>query len=292
MERQLLQDTELRGSELYEIPVAPNLPLLEINLDEIKDFARAFRRSNVSSIDAFLFRRPNFNEIGKFAIAAHLCKLEKPDDLDSAQDDSHWYRFLWNQMIAQTEKAADILKNQIRFVSFNYDRSLERFLFGAAKNTYGITDNEAYNVCKSIEIIHVYGLLGNFHYAGDEHSRPYSNEPSARDLRIAAAGIRLIPEERRENEHFKRARGWFAQAQRICFLGFGFDPINCENLALSSVLESLKNQGKARPWIAASTYNFTDAEKEQAKRLVCPGHEWVPENSDNLMTLRRLGVLA
>src|SRR5260221_6460771 len=33
MERQLLQDTELRGSELYEIPVAPNLPLLEINLD-------------------------------------------------------------------------------------------------------------------------------------------------------------------------------------------------------------------------------------------------------------------
>lgn len=265
---------------------------LEIDREEIRNFARALRRSHINSIDAFLFRRPEFNAIGKFAIAAHLCRLEIPEALDAAEGQKHWYRLLWNRMVADTSSEGDLLRNQVRFVSFNYDRSLEQFLFNAAKHAYRLSDEGADRVMRKFGIIHVYGQVGLFSYVGDQgDSRVYSKELSTNTLRIAAAGIRLIPGERDENRQFKLARNWFDWAEKICFLGFGFDAINCDNLGLFDVLNAKSEKRKPMPRIFASTFHFTDAEVEQARIRACGAHDWVTRSLDNVMTLRELGVL-
>ena len=273
------------GRELHE--------KLKIDVEEIKDFARALKRSHINSIDAFLFRRPEFNGIGKFAIAAHICRLEIADRLDSAADMVNWYRLLWNKMVADTGNANDVIRNQVRFVSFNYDRSLEQFLFTTAKHSYGLSDEEAYRVSRSFGIIHVYGQIGTFHYVGDQgDARSYDEQLTTNSLRIAANGIRLIPEERGDNSQFKLARNWLDWAEKICFLGFGFDPTNCENLGFFSVLDSNVNKNKPLPKIFASTFHFTKEEIEQARKLACGTHPWTPHSAENVMTLRELGVLA
>jgi len=266
---------------------------LGIDHQEIKDFARTLRHSHINSIDAFLFRRPEFNGIGKFAIAAHICRLEITDRLDSTADNEHWYRLLWNKMVANAGNAKDVIRNQVRFVSFNYDRSLERFLFGAAKHTYGLSDEEAYIVSRSFGIIHVYGQVGVFHYVGDQgDARLYNEQVTAKALRIAADGIRLIPEERGDNSQFKLARNWLDWAEKVCFLGFGFDPTNCDNLGLCSVLDWNVDKKKPLPRIFASTFHFTAEEIEQARKQACGTHPWTYRSADNVMTLRELGVLA
>ena len=266
---------------------------LKVSQPKIQDFARAFQRSRINSIDAFLLRRPEFSQIGKYAIAAHLCRLENVDVLDALENENSWYDLLWNKMVEGTHEARDVTNNQVRFVSFNYDRSLERFLFGACKNTYGVADAEAYEISSKVSIIHVYGLLGRFHYGGDAGEyRAYDSSVSAETLQIAANGIRLIPEDRSDNRDFLLARNWMDWAERVCFLGFGFDPTNCENLGLVDILERKQSNGKPLPNVFASTLKLTDQEAEQARRLVCgiTGF-WQSRPSDNVMTLRELGVL-
>ncbi len=282
---QAVKDDDWIARELHE--------KLGLDPTEIKDFARTFQHSHINSIDAFLLKRPQFNEIGKFTIAAHLCKAEHPDSFDLAEDKEHWYRLLWNKMAADAHNVHDVIQNHVRFISFNYDRSLERFLFGACKNTYGLSDDEAYKNSSSFRITHVYGLLGKFHYVGDgkEH-RAYDDQLTATTLRIAAEGIRLIPKDRADDRNFQIARASLDRAERICFLGFGFDPTNCENLGLTDVLNWKREQGKPLPLVFASTLGFTGAEVEQARKLACGTVGWTSRTSDNVMTLRELGVLA
>jgi hypothetical protein len=287
-----LRDRICRAVDGLTSPAHELITILGLDRTEVVDFARAFQRSYISSIDSFLLRRPEFGNLGKFAIAADLCTLEHPNTLDSAPGPENWYRFLWNKMVADTRKAGEILGNRVRFVSFNYDRSLERFLYVACKNTFGISDDEALKMVSSFGIMHVYGLLGKFHYAGVGVSRAYDNEATKRALEIAASGIRLIPAERGDDADFKLARAWMTEARRVCFLGFGFDPTNCANLGLADVLQSQRANGKELPSVFASTLGLTDREVDQARRLTLGADfGWTTTDTDNVMTLRIHGVL-
>ena len=155
-----------------------------------------------------------------------------------------------------------------------------------------MSDEEAFKLTSSIPIIHVYGRLGRFHYAGDQGDhRVYSGDLSTKSLRIAAAGIRLIPEERDEGSQFPLARKWLDWAERICFLGFGFDSRNCGNLGLDSVLDWKVEHKKQLPVVYGSCLGLTGAEIEQARKLACGNHPWSYQREDNVMTLRELGVL-
>ena len=133
-------------------------------------------RSNVASIDAFLAKRTGFTTIGKLCIAAHLVIRERPDHVMNEANDDHWYRHLWNVLVAGTDDVQDLGRNKIKFVTFNYDRSLEYFLHTAAKYTYGVNDDAAANALRRLEIRHVYGSLGTFHNAGLNGARAYTDD--------------------------------------------------------------------------------------------------------------------
>lgn len=255
-------------------------------------FADAFLKSGVASIDSFLSRRSGeFGEIGKFAIAAILCAREESSTLHRTDNNDDWYGYLWNALVAGIHKPDDLASNQIRFVTFNYDRSLEYFLQQSCKETFGLNDEGAKKALEPLKIIHVYGLLGELEQVRSSKARPYVTRMSASELSIAAQGIKIIPESRDDAPEFDESKGMFEWAEKICFLGFGFDPLNVSRLNLESVFAPQRISGRFTP-IVASTYGKTTAEIAAIERAIPSSSGWWNRfDQKNIMTIRESGVL-
>jgi hypothetical protein len=221
--------------ELYD---PSNLKKLHNFIQEtgIEIFCDSFKKSQINSIDAFLARRGQdqisqkhsvasvrfgtFSDCGKLAIANQLIGREDLSKLLYPEDDN-WLQYLWNHMsdVAQSE----FRENQLKIISFNYDRVVEQYLQTAIEHSYGLEHNQALELCKSIEIVHVYGMLQ------DLEERPYGKKPDS--LKTVAECIKVIPEARAETgEEFTKAKELINWAEKICFIGFGFDETNVERL--------------------------------------------------------------
>lgn len=261
------------------------------NSEEIKNFARQFKRSHVNSIDAFLAKRSEFTEIGKLAIAAALIEKENPDGVLNAKDTENWYSYMWNLMIQDIHDISQLQSNRINFITFNYDRSLEYFLHLSTRNTFGVNDDKAQQALHGLGILHIYGSLGKFHYLPGADVRQYLNDLNNVTLQIAANGIEIIPEARNDSKAFMVARKLCAEAESIGFLGFGFDPLNIERLGLADVLKYRKEQSGSTPRIVASTLGVTHAEMTRYKNQICPNEIWEPKSNNCLMTLRESTLL-
>jgi hypothetical protein len=239
--------------------------------EQISGFARSFSRSNMASIDAFLAKRGEFADVGKAAIATLLCAKEEEAHLfaDGAKD--HWYRLLWNALMADTTQLADVARNSVRFVTFNYDRSLEHFLHQSIKHSWGVADVHALTILKDIRLLHVYGSLGPYHFEQQHGYRTYGEPVNAGGLGLAASSIHVIPEVRKD-EAFVETRKWFDWAERICFLGFGFDRLNMERLDLQSVQAAKRASGNPLPEIFATVLGRTVAEQNEDSRRLLGEH--------------------
>jgi len=262
-----------------------------VDIDEIVWFAKTFHLSNVSSIDAFLTRNPQHRDIGKALIAVCLIELEEPRLFhdERAKYDDDWYHYLWNVLIDDTNTTADLANNKVRFITFNYDRSLEFFLRDSTKHTYARDRPEDHKKWSQLEILHVYGDLGKFpigdEIAGDE--RNYSNKLFAPAVKIAVDRIHVMPEDRGFEETFKKTQEWCDWASRIYFLGFGFDKLNCERLGFANILDVRTRRGEIVE-VTASAHEMTQAEFTRAKvRATGSRGKWTdPQFKKNVETLR------
>jgi hypothetical protein len=263
----------------------------DIDIEEIKNFARQFQRSHIKSIDAFLAKRSEFTDIGRLAIAAALIEKENPEKLLNAIDTEHWYSYMWNLMIQDINDISQLQFNKIKFITFNYDRSLEYFLLVATRNTFGVDDEKAQQALKGLGVLHVYGSLGNFHYLPSAGARQYLDDLNQKSLHTAANGIEIIPEARDDGKAFMSARSLCAEAVNIGFLGFGFDPLNIDRLGLADVLKWRKENNRGTPRIVASTLGVTHAEMLRHKNQICPNDIWEPLKDNCLMTLRESTLL-
>lgn len=291
------------GLELHDLICAldrspPNLPThpdgepLFTDFD-FNRFTGAFRRSGLQSIDEFLSRHDVHVGPGKLAIAYILTRRENPDRIFDLGLQDNWYQYLWNLMTSGATTLNEFFANECRFITFNYDRSLEYYLHQTSQHTYGLSDRDALQlVLPTIPILHVYGKLGEFGIAESETARPYSSKfKSHVQINAAVSGIRIIPEDRASQE-FTHARQWLFEAQRIIFLGFGFDPLNVQRLDIASVLEE---RTPNPPIVTFSAFGFTDAEVQSVKSRLYRRDPSIIRNgktaSQNLQFLRESGLL-
>jgi hypothetical protein len=192
-------------------------------------FQTNFLHSQMYSIDAFLGRRPEFGEIGKKFIAAILLQCENSDLLFREEPErDHWYQYLFNQL-AQREWD-DLTFDDLSVVTFNYDRSLEHFLYVTLQSTYGKSTHDVSEKLKTLRIIHVYGSLCDA-LPGAPGYLHYDGELDIDKVEAAAEGLLVIPEGRIDSPTLVQARKALSEADSICFLGFGFDAANVERLA-------------------------------------------------------------
>jgi len=78
-------------------------------------------------IDHFLAWNESLRPIGKFMIAAVILECEA----NRRQQDGRWYRFIVHKLVHRCGTSADLLKNNVHFITFNYDASLEYLVCGS-----------------------------------------------------------------------------------------------------------------------------------------------------------------
>jgi hypothetical protein len=102
----------------------------DFNRDAIFGFREAFYRSGLPSVDAFLEKRADLLPIGKLAIAYGLIPFEDENMLYQLTPGrgGHWYEYLSEKLNTSFE---DFGANSLSIITFNYDRSLEHYLFTA-----------------------------------------------------------------------------------------------------------------------------------------------------------------
>ena len=112
-------------------------------------FYNNFLLSSELSIDAFLEHNPKYFETGRRAIANVLTRKEGREELfegwidkwlDPENKEQHWYQLLFSKLNAPFK---DFDKNDLTIITFNYDRSLEYFLWESMNAKYSEQDEKS-----------------------------------------------------------------------------------------------------------------------------------------------------
>jgi hypothetical protein len=246
-------------------------------VEEFFEFREAFLKSGQPSIDAFLERRSDFLDVGKFAIAYCLIPFEDENKLykQNVARGGDWYEYLSARL---NSPFADFGKNKLSIITFNYDRSLEHYLLNSLHSLHGRPFDECAKALAQIPIIHVYGQLGKVPYPqpGCHPYRPVRE--STADVVRAAAGITLLHEEASD---LKQAYELLTDARRICFLGFGYHPMNLERLTLK---DSDRNRVAFGTALGLLGKEVTDVKGKLIKTLLVGGV--ILDDADSLVVLR------
>ncbi len=228
---------------------------------KLETFQQELQKSMQPSIDAFLEHLPEYVDVGKAAIAVSLIPFENLETLLSRSPDQRpsWYEYLFNQMGARKEVFPE---NKLAIVTFNYDRSLEYFLFTALKNSYRLAEKEAADLLSKIPMVHAHGQLGKPTFWASD-GRDYSPEVTTDIIRQCVSEIKIIHEQRAVSEELDKARSLMKNADVLCFLGFGYHPANMERL-------QLENPITASTHILGTVYRHGADETRRVKELFEP----------------------
>lgn len=225
------------------------------NPPELLAFRKQLKSSNCTSVDEFLQSNKHWEKIGKAAMAAELLKCEANSAHESGKlfhtspEEYSWYKELLKRLFAHGIDGLN--DNTLSIVTFNYDRSLEHCLFESAKNRYAIDRkgpiNEQVQQCidniDAIPIVHVYGSLGRLPWQNSgswvvNESLQYGAPIDTTTIRTCIRNIRIISEtdiKADGDQGFIEARTQINQANRVLFLGFGYNTINVSRLQLGNV---------------------------------------------------------
>lgn len=273
-------------------------------LGDFMQFKQAFRLSTAASIDSFLAENPQFADIGRRAIVTVLLPYESRSNLWQEGLEDDWYRYLLQSMSCSWEEFG---RNRVTVVTFNYDRSLERFLSVALANWYGKSEEAAAAMIDSLEITHVYGSLGSLDAKSPDFVG-YGDRLSHYNVGKAADLIRIVPDARHLGGQIEKAQQMLDAARNICVLGFGFDATNVARLGGTGTLawarppginpNSISGATSQVRRFAASGFHLTKAEARRYGRMVAGdvnGEECAAKmfhDAKCLMTLRESQILA
>jgi hypothetical protein len=195
--------------------------------------------SHQPSVDAFLEHRPEFRDAGKLAIALSLMARENEKILNNFEKRKvGFYDYLFTQLNTSWEEFGN---NKLSIITFNYDRSLEHYLFTALKHSYGKSDELIVKALSNIPIVHVHGSLGSLPWQ-ETGGRPYSviqfvGHPveTAKQIEPASKNILIVSDEEKSTNEFNLAFECLKSAKRIYFLGFGYHEPNLKKLRLNEL---------------------------------------------------------
>jgi hypothetical protein len=246
----------------------------------VEDFVRSLRYSGLSSVDAFLERRPAFLDIGKATMGIELLLAEH--DADLWQEGENWLTYLYNNMIGSS--LSEFSNNRVSFVTFNYDRTVEHFFHTSLRNTFGESVEDTATVFEQIPVIHLHGRLGFLPW---QHNRsvvpfPTSGEIDKGVMDIVLREIKVVHEDITDgrDKEFTKAKELLDCAMRVYLLGFGFGTLNVERLGLASI------KGKV---FAGTAFGMTEKETSNCVALcggeinlrrACPALEFLREYAE------------
>lgn len=211
------------------------------NYSDFQSLQRDLLYARMPSIDAFLEVRREYEVLGKALIALYIADKENEGLLykvkEDGEEDQDWYQYLFNLVIRESD-IREFTTKKLSFITYNYDRSLEFFLYNAMRQQLRIkNDDGAYEVFKQIDIVHLHGKIGELAVdkIGVGAGRAYKQIESESELNTARAGIKIIYEDVAKDPVFEKALQLMKEAQVLIFLGFSYHPTNVSRLRMKEV---------------------------------------------------------
>lgn len=255
---------------------------LSVLINQAESFASMLGSVSERSIDKYLNIHEEFATMGRVFIATAILIAEAKARLPHIGmcEDRDWYGLLWDKMTEKLISASDMMsihKNKIGFITFNYDRTLESFLYENLCNYLGKKGRDCESISEvisQIPIIHVFGKVadlpwqhGLFDWSEGEFDK---SRPIVKfgDSKLFPAGvayyihksIQLMYEERRTSAVLQQAKNLIAGASHVLFLGFGYREENMQLLGMPGALSGKQVYGTA--------VDMTSREKSRVKSLL------------------------
>lgn len=225
------------------------------------------------SIDAYLNTHKNNEAIqiaGKLAItesileAENKCYLQREyghwRDVDRAN--ASWFPDLFYIMHDGVGKADDIrnIFTNVSFISFNYDRCLEQYLFHAVKELYRTNEVETAQIMDGLEIYRPYGQVGFLDWQLKTGKKIAFGEAADHALFELSQDIKTFNERVTDKVLLSRVHAAINEATRIVFLGFHFHKQNMDLLEVSGPVPG--SEPAARPTAFFTLYDRSSADQE------------------------------
>ncbi len=263
-------------SDDYYSFIEDNYSKYKIDKKSITYFRKAFNGLDIS-IDRFLSMNKSNDEyvkIGKLGIIKYILEGEiKSIHLKPTKLKNELYAYLMNRMTTGLEYETGykdlLLKNNIHFITFNYDRSLETFLFSEFRKYFDYNlggwsyTNEAIKYFK-FDFIHIYGKIAPLEWQQKDNVLQYAPDIDKINLYTYLYNIKIIYDERNEHmlEHIKKAKDLISNTKNLFFLGFGYDDMNLKLLGFPNIIKN-KNIN-----IYGTAINLLDGELSRIKRKI------------------------
>jgi hypothetical protein len=191
-----------------------------------------------------------------------------------SDENQDWYSYLFQNLtdeLVTQDGYTRIGENKVSFITFNYDRSLEHFLYTSLSNAFRSIPFTKLPVKEILpfDFIHVYGQLWNLPWQGGENI-DYRVFNRYKEIDAIKDGIRVINE--RMDGNLDHAKELINRAKRVFFLGFGFAD---ENLAVLDIPDVFSDKQS----IIGTAKGFTIKERDQTIKKLKKKSERPPLDS-------------
>jgi hypothetical protein len=271
--KELLKQLRDVGEKKY----SPNHTILIKDTDHFRGFYQSNFESSVS-IDSFLRDNPKLFEPCIRLICTHLLTLEQENIFTASRDNGRdWLQFVVEE-VCRENKPETILDNKVKFITFNYDKSLEKYLYQSLKDKEIFSQYAEDFIKSENRIIHVYGDLYKFDFEKSKDSdfsqdvTEYGKSGSITDAfyaydqiydKTSLPNIKLIGGEK-QSDNAEKAKKVLAAAKRVIVIGYGFDSINNEMIGLKENVFGIDKSLSDDEY-----FSYTNYDKENEKITKC-----------------------
>ncbi len=220
-----------------------------------RNFIEGLKLYRNSQIDYFLRSHSQYQEFGKIMIARSILAAEHTPQQNivkgGLEPKEDWIGTFFAILIQKVRTPQDLktISQNLTIITFNYDLLFEYYLdqFCRGDDEWGKALEE---FKKDLRIIHIYGKLGRFDWESENNLKKIYDEEIFKSFAVRASekqfgflrddincsqindlasGIKVIGGSKHQEadlKHVKLASGAIAGAEKIFFLGFGFDHNN------------------------------------------------------------------
>jgi hypothetical protein len=193
------------------------------------------------SIDEALnwFSDPDLIDIGKSAIVWEILKAERasqlynpdnPNFIPRASSNEAWIEQFLSMAVSAVKKdnVWDVFSN-VKFINFNYDRTLEHYLYSELQHKFELSELDATRAISQLQIIRPYGVVGPLPWQKEQINRVAFGCDLSNDfdqLWDITERVRTYTEQIITTELHDSVTQAIDNAKQVVFLGFWYHQQN------------------------------------------------------------------
>jgi hypothetical protein len=220
-------------------------------MHNINDFTDRIYKANPVVIDYFIADNNQYKDEARFLIAYIILKHEAEFDHNyrNGRRNNDWIRFIIEKICRDCRESFDILINKIKFVTFNYDTTIEKRLRTALSARSSFTEKDIEQFLAGNRVVHVYGAvmdgpgLDFVDFAAclaQGNLKHFSITPFLDAIFDSAKQLRVINPHDKDSEKdaIEEASRFINESKDIYILGYGFDHNNNKRIGLDQLVNS------------------------------------------------------